>query len=165
MRIGGQWPGVKTGTSFSSPNYGVSSVPPSRPLKSGGFAALAKLVARWACARGRARGTLSGSPRSQLGAGQQTPSLCFGIVRFPEGRSECAWAPFGDGRAERGAHAGLCLTRGVESPVLGGGTEGRGTRAASWAPVLLTGAGSPVPRGRAGKGLPRHLSANAAQPV
>lgn len=126
MRVGGgQWSGVKAGTSFSSPNYKMSSVPPSRPLKTGGFAALAKLVARWACARGRARGTLSGSPRSYLGPGQQTPSLCFGIVRFQEARSKSAWAPFGDGRAERGAHAGLCLSRGVESPVLGGGDGGK----------------------------------------
>lgn len=107
------------------PNYEMSSVPPSRPLTSGGFAALAKLVARWACARGRARVTLSGSPRSQLGAGPQTPSRCFEIVRFPEARSECAWAPFGEGRAERGAHAGLCLSRWVESPVLGGGDGGK----------------------------------------
>lgn len=45
------------------------------------------------------------------------------------------------------------------------GTEGRGTRAARWAPVLPTGAGSRVPGGRARKGRPRHLSANAAQPV
>lgn len=49
----------------------------------------------------------------------------------------------GASSAERGMRAGLCLGRGVESPVLGGGSKRQSTRA----PVLLTGACSWVPEG------------------
>lgn len=147
------------------PNYKMSSVPPSRPLRSRGFAALAKLVARWACARGRARVTLSGSPRPQLGAGPQTPSVCFGSSVSQKPGASAPGLPLERGAQSAGRTRDWASVAGWSPLSWEVGTEGRGTRAASWAPVLPTGAGSAAPRGWARKGLPRHLSANAAQPV
>lgn len=138
-----------------------------------GFAALAGLVALLANARGRTRVT----PSAHLGLGRRAanPSLFFLIVRFPGTRSECAWALFGAGSWERGAHAGPSLAP-EWSPLLWEvGRERPGTRAARWAPVLRTEACLQVPGGAgplvrrpgdwAQKGRSRHLSANVAQPV
>lgn len=109
------------------------------------FEALTELVVLLAQARGRARVT----PRVHLGLSwsEGRKPKFVPIVRFPGGRRKCAWAPFGAGSAERGAHPGTCHGRRVESLSWEVRSMGRVTGPPRGRQSSPTGARSPIPGG------------------